>query len=187
MSALKRKVRRVLPSWAVAGVLPVCLVLGGFGAPLRAQQIRIRALNARNGKPIAHECINVSLGSWHGTDILPATNRDGVAVLDLEGGEVRTEAACAGWPARAHRPAGVDTLSVIGDYYVACQEYGRISPGEPATRGLLGQLVPSYPIERILQSGVSAANTCGKFRAQAKPGELILYMRPHSLLEKLRM
>jgi hypothetical protein len=179
--------RTALPSWAVPGVLPVCLVLGGFGAPLKAQQIRIRALNARNGKPIAHECINVSLGSWHGTDILPATNRDGVAVLDLEGDEIRTEAACAGRPARVRRPAGVDTLSVIGDYYVVCQEYGTVIPGEPAARGPLAELAPSYPIERILQSGISAANTCGKFRAQAKPGELILYMRPLSFLEKLRM
>jgi hypothetical protein len=40
--------------------------------------------------------------------------------------------------------------------------------------------MPSYPIKKILDSGVSAANTCGKFRAEARPGELIFYVKPLS-------
>ena len=83
-------------------------------------------------------------------------------------------------------PKDVETIFVSGDRYVACQEYGKFVPGEPVTRDLTTRLMPSYPIKKILDSGVSAANTCGKFRAEARPGELIFYVRPRSFSERMR-
>jgi hypothetical protein len=35
---------------------------------VRGQEIRIRVVDARNGKAINNECVNVSLGPWHGAD-----------------------------------------------------------------------------------------------------------------------
>lgn len=163
----------------------------GFGAPLlRAQEIRIRVFNGRNGKPVKKECINVSLGPWHGADLLVPTNKDGVAVLQFRGNEVRAGATCQGWPKQVHRPESVDTISVMGDRYSACQEYGKLAPGEhptpAASSATIKKLVPTYSIKEILRSGVASANTCGKIRATAKPGELIFFVRPRSFWERFR-
>jgi len=100
-----------------------------------------------------------------------------------------TADACQGW-SKQTRAAGVDAIAVMGDSYVACQEYGKISSGEQtkpdALPGVIKKVVPSYKIKKILESGVSAANTCGKFRAEAKPGELVLFVRPRGFLERLK-
>lgn len=53
-----------------------------------AQEIHIRVLNAQNGKPITNECVNVSLGQWHGADLLAPANNEGVVVLHLANTEV---------------------------------------------------------------------------------------------------
>jgi len=160
-----------------------------FGPLVHAQDIHVRVLNARNGKPVNNECINVSLGSWHGTDLLVPTDKNGIAVLHLGGKEVTADAACQGWSKQASA-AGVEAIAVMGDYYVACQEYGKISSREltkpDALPAVIKEVVPSYPIKKILESGVAAGNTCGRFRAEAKPGELVLFVRPLSFLERLK-
>jgi hypothetical protein len=45
--------------------------------------------------------------------------------------------------------------------------------------------MPWYSIKKILESGVSTANRCGKFEAEAKPGELIFFVRPLTWWERL--
>jgi hypothetical protein len=178
------KIRNILPSQALQQAFVLWLLVAFLGIPARAQEIRIRVLNGRNGKPVTKECINVWTGTGRGAHMVAVTNKDGVAVLRLAEKEILAESACPGWPARAPRGSDVDGITVSGDYYLACQEYGKITPGEPPTNPL--KLMPSYPIKRILESGVSTANTCGKFRAEAKPGELILFVRPLTWLEKLK-
>lgn len=165
-------------------------VLLSLCAPLLyAQDIQIRVLNAQNGKPIGHECVNVSLGSWHGADLLVPTDKNGIVVLHLRGNEVMVDAACQGWPKQA-RTANLATIALIGDSYVACQEYGKFAPEErPAPEAVAPvgkEIVPTYSIKAILRTGVVASNTCGKFRAKAKPGELIFFERPRSFWERLR-
>ncbi len=187
---MRRKAHSRNLSRAVTTALFISVLLG-FGAPLvRAQEIQIKVLNGRNGKPITKECINVSLGSWHGADLLVPTNKDGIAVLQLKGNEVTAGAACQGWFKQAHRSEGVDTLSIMGDHYIACQEYGKLAPGEQptpeASSATIKELVPAYSIKEILQSGIASANNCGKVRATAKPGELIFFVRPRSFWEKMR-
>jgi hypothetical protein len=107
----------------------------------------------------------------------------------LGGNEVTADAACQGWSKQA-RAAGVDAIAVMGDSYVACQEYGKISSGEQtkpdALPGVIKKVMPSYKIKKILESGVSSANTCGKFKVEAKPGELVLFVRPRGFLERLK-
>ena len=61
-----------------------------WGYPARSQEIRIRVLNAHNGKPISNECVSVSLGPWHGADLIAPTNREGAVALHLVGNEVTT-------------------------------------------------------------------------------------------------
>ena len=75
-------------------------------------------------------------------------------------------------------------FGLAADRYIACQEYAKTAPGDlpvnPVTK------MPFYSIGRILDLGVSAGNTCGKFREKAKPGELIFFVKPRSFLEKMR-
>jgi hypothetical protein len=164
------------------------VLVGLFGPLLAAQEIHIRVMNAHNGKPIKNDCINVSLGPWHGADLLPATNEDGVVVLHLLNNEFWADSACHGWPARVPRRAGVDAIALIGDRYIACQEYGKLDSGERTTPAAslssIKERIPSYSIMTILESGVTAGNTCGQFRAEARPGALIFFVRPPTWLEK---
>jgi hypothetical protein len=187
---MERKARTLNPYGPLGKVLLISALLGFPGPLLHAQEIQIRVLNGRNGKPITKECINVSLGPWHGADLLVPTDKNGIAVLHLRGNEVTADAACQGWSKQAHRAEGTDTISVMGDYYVACQEYGKLAPGERPTpessSNVIKELVPTYSIREILQSGITSANTCGKVRAAAKPGELIFFVRPPTWLEKLK-
>jgi hypothetical protein len=190
LPALLERALRGLPglsrlSRAFRRMVVVSVLVGLFGPLLHAQEIHIRVLNAHNGKPITNECVNVSLGPWHGADLLAATNKDGVAVLRMADNEVLAETAYPGWPAQASGRSDVDAITISGDHYVACQEYRKITPGERPTDSL--NTMPSYPVKRILEFGISAANTCGKFRAEAKPGELIFFVRPRTWLEKLKL
>ncbi len=170
----------------------ISLLVGLFGPLLHAQEIHIRVLNARNGKPITKECLNVWIGPLHGQALYAPTNNMGVAVLHIRDNEATANdvspRACNVNAALGPRPIpkGADTIEVAGGNYVACQEYGKIVPGEPATPNLVGELMPSYPIKKILESGVAAGNTCGKFKVEAKPGELIFFVRPPTWLEKLK-
>jgi hypothetical protein len=174
-------------------VLALIWATGLFLAPrLYAQEIDIRVLNGRNGKPVTNECLNISLGSWHGGDLIAPTNTDGVVVLHLANNQVTADPApphaCNGTAVLGPRaiPNGMRAITLWGDYYVACQEHGKITPGEPATPNLLKEVMPSYPIKKILDSGLSAANICGKIRVEARPGELIFYVKPRSLSQRMR-
>lgn len=170
----------------------ISLLVGFFGPLLHAQEINIRVLNARNGKPITNECLNLWLGPLHGQGLLAPTNTEGVVVLHLGDSKATAEAvsarACGGNASvgPVPLPKDDDGISVAGDYYIVCQEYGKFARGEPPTPDSLKQMVPSYPIKKILESGVAAGNTCGKFRAEAKPGELVLFVRPQGVFERLK-
>jgi len=73
----------------------------------------------------------------------------------------------------------------MGDIYVVCQEYEKRISGQPPP--LNTDRIPTYPITKIFELGLAAANTCGKFRAEAKPGELILFSRLMSFWERMKL
>jgi hypothetical protein len=153
---------------------------------VRAQDIRIKVLDGRNGKPASQECLNISIGTWHGADLVVETDKDGIALLQLGNDELVPQTACQGWPLRASAK-GIQSIVVVSGSSVTCQEYGKVAHGESVTLDVQKRIIPSYSIKEIMQSGVAAANTCGKTRAQPQPGELILFVRPFTLWEKLKM
>jgi hypothetical protein len=175
------------------GIIQASVMVGalGCGSLAGAQDMRIRVVNGRNGKPITNECLNISLGKWHGAELLAPTNREGVVVLHIQNRQVTADAtspqACNGQAIVGPKSLtdDVGSISVMGDMYVACQEYGNRVSGQPPR--LNTDLIPTYPITKILGWGVAATNTCGKFKEEAKPGELILFARPLSFWEKLRL
>jgi len=165
---------------AVPIVLGICLCVP-FS---HAEEIHIRTLNANNGRPISNECLNVWSGTARGAHLVAQTDKQGTAVLEVTKDEISTKNGCPGWPTQASRPSGTGGLTLSGDHYLACQEYGKITRGEAPVNSLT--TMPAYPIAKILESGISAGNTCGKFRAEAKPGELILFMRPLHWWERMK-
>ncbi|HKW75213.1 MAG TPA: hypothetical protein VJN64_06780 [Terriglobales bacterium] len=162
-----------------------------YGPLAWAQDIHIRIVNARNGKPITDECLNISLGKWHGAELLAQTNSDGAVVLHLKGGQVtvvtNSPKACNTEAIVGPKPFTDDkrSISVMGDIYVVCQEYGNNVSGQPPPFN--GDLIPTYAVTKILESGMTAANTCGKVRAQAGKGELLLFARPMSFWERMKL
>jgi hypothetical protein len=171
-----------------AGILLMISLM--WRCPAHGQEIHIRVLNAHDGKPIANECVNVSFGPWHRGDLIAPTNKDGVMVLHLTSDEVTANPVS---PSPCDRtailgpkslPKGDDTLAITSDYYVDCQEWAKAIPEEAAKAAL--NRAPSYRITRIVKSGVAAGNRCGQFREEAKPGELILYVRSLTLAEKMQ-
>ncbi|HEX2917051.1 MAG TPA: hypothetical protein VHN81_00935 [Edaphobacter sp.] len=66
-------------------------------------------------------------------------------------------------------------LGVISNLYVTCQPY---KPGESWR---------FYSVDEIVSKGISQANTCSHIRVSAKPGELILFERPRTFWEGMRL
>lgn len=189
---MKKTVRTVPFPQACRHFFFACVFVALSGPLLHAEEIHIRVLNGQNGRPITNECLNVSLGQWHGADLIAPTNGEGVVVLHLGDGGVAADPVsprvCNGTASVGPKPLarGADSIAVAGDVYFACQEYGKIIPGEAATPNLPGRMMPSYSIKGILESGISASNTCGRSRVKAKPGELILFVRPLHWWERMK-
>lgn len=177
-----------MPMLALAALVAVLAIpaAGRVPAPGTFRRIRIRVLNAKNGKPITNECLNISIGSVASKEgLLAGTDKRGVVVLEWGQSEVIAERPCRGYAAsRTERRPGVGTLTITGDYYVACQEYAPPPRHDTSVRSFAAAF-PAYPVARILKSGVVSSNTCGKARAKPRPGELIFFERPRTFWEKL--
>jgi hypothetical protein len=143
-----------------------CLLVGSFlflvatrvGLPQAAaqtQELRIRVLDGRSGRPISKEQVNVWIGNIpatsgfggkDGTAFLLSTDKSGEAALPI---------------AVNHK----EWIEIETDYYFDCRPFRR-----NATR-------PTYPVKEVLQSGIVTDNTCGKFRAEPRHGELTFIVR----------
>lgn len=155
------------------------LVAGMFVTNAFAQEIRIKVLNGRNGHPVANECVNVWIGPVRGPALLLATDGDGVASLRLatnasEENPGHRTPACGGTAVVDPVVAREDTINVTSATGMLCQAH---PPDSPAL---------SFSVPRVLDSGDSTANVCGKAEASPEPGELIFFERPRSFLERLR-
>ena len=162
----------------------VCVVVVCFGFLLQAQDVHIRVLNGRNGRPIKNECLNVWTGLSHGAHMVAGTNQDGIATLHVAEGVIEATIACPGWPTKASGKLNIDGITVSADHYIACQENGKPIPGQHPVNPI--GMMPFYSLRSILQSGVSSSNECGKFREKAEPGELIFFVRPRNFCESMR-
>ena len=157
-------------------------VVGGLGVPAYAQTIRIKLLNGRNGRPLAHSCINLWVGHGRVDASAIVTNKEGVASLQLttRAAEINT----AHWPSSCTK--GLEGREPVFKYassvrinvgYVVCVPRG-------SNYSWLATM--NFSTKRIFQSGIVMPNACGKARASPKPGEIILFVRPLTLWEKLK-
>ena len=169
----------------------VCL---GMTAMVHAQQIRIRVLDAHNGKPVSQECLNISLGTWHGADLFAPTDKDGIAHLSFSKESASAEPvagskACGGMVSAKNFLAteAPKSIAILPNYNVSCQ-YSREQTKNPAWlhNPLYQGIIPSLQLQDILADGIVAANTCSNFKPAPSPGELILLVRKVTFLEGMR-
>ena len=76
--------------------------------------------------------------------------------------------------ARVDAPSAA-ALLLSANLYVDCRYSKQTGPERP-----------TYPVSEIVQSGVLAANTCGKLKLSPTPGELIFFVRPEHWWEGMK-
>jgi hypothetical protein len=149
-----------------AGLLLALIFASGLavGAALRDQSIRIRVLDGRNGHPVTKERVNVWVG-----------DKPAAMGFGGEGGVARLLPTDKNGEVSVPIPEDhADWIEIEADYYFDCRPFRKDAPR------------PVYAVNEVLQSGVVTDNTCGKFRAEPKPGEITFLVRPLHWWEAFR-
>ena len=96
------------------------------------------------------------------------------------------------WTTRNHVDADLWPTDATGSVLLKVDEAAQIALDEnlnASCRTLPANQQASqflYSVAEILNKGISTENTCGTIRVTAKPGELILFERPFTLMEKVK-
>jgi hypothetical protein len=158
--------------------LLVSIAAGSLAPNVRAEDIRIKVLNGRNGHQVIDDCISVWVGSSPDNGIGAPTQKDGAVIVQLARDRPTisrpTRGVCNGLGAVNPVLQYGDTIRITSNYYMPCQPHPPNSPWL------------SFSTEKVLQSGEVSANYCGKIEASPKPGELIFFVRPLHWWEAFR-
>ena len=152
-----------------------------WGTVAHAQGLRIKLVNGRNGHPIADSCVNVWVGNARKEAMAIPTDKDGVAGLHLteSDGEIDVHnrwKACGDFGVINPVVKYSDSFRVNAGY-VLCQ---RRRPDQSWLS------IEAFSTQEVLRSGVVTDNACGRANALPEPGELIMFVRPLTLSEKLK-
>lgn len=152
----------------LASLVLLCVSGAAWG-----QEIRVKFLDARNGRPVTYEAAQIWVGTGAGTGPLlaPANNKKGTATFLYTGHSIR-----AIWPPNTKLRYNSSELTMP-------QGPGRIAAAPTVAAGICWEPGPLregpwYPISEILEHGAVSENRCGKATAKPKPGELILFIKP---------
>jgi len=158
------------------------LLTSAAGAWGQTQQVRIRVVEPRHGKPIKDECLNISFGSWHGPDLIGATNEDGVVVLNIDKDQGSVEPV----PVRTcdysastkpfHFENRPTKFSITTTYYLSCPNVDVVLKGSTMNMARSHDWMPTFDLADIMEHGIFA-NGCGHLVLTPKPGELVLVVR----------
>ena len=147
----------------------------------KAETIKIRLVDGRSGRPMAGKAsyVNVWVGTERKDAIVIPTDVNGIASLNLtfNTAEINIPPDDSGPAVVANPVVKYDESFSINVPYVLCQSHG----GNYSWLKIM-QLSTS----RVLQEGIASANTCGKSRVDAKPGEVIIFVRPLTWWEALK-
>jgi len=160
---------------AVSLLLLLGVALGG-----NAQSIRIKLVNGRNGRPMANSCVNTWVGTERKTAMAVPTDKDGVARLYLtdKDAEINTQSQwknCGDLGVLNPIVRYSDTIGINASY-VLCERKSDYS----------WLLIQRFPTAKVLHDGIVSSNTCGRAKATAEPGEIILFVRPLTWWEKFK-
>jgi hypothetical protein len=171
-------------------MLVICLLCAH---PCRSQQIRILVLDAKHGKPVSNECLNISLGHWHGADFYAPTNKDGIVTLTFSLNYVSAEPVVSNRCGSAALTRSVsvsqvqESIAILPNYNVSCQ-YSKEQTKNPdwLHNPMYQHWIPSFALHDILANGVVTTNACSKLKPKPTPGELILVVRKVTFIEGMR-
>lgn len=174
-------------------VIAMVLLSIGWAASGRSQQMRILVVDANHGKPVSNECLDISLGNWHGADLFAPTNKDGIVTLSFSKDYVSAEPvlskACGAMASIKSFPVSQaqESIAILPNYNVSCQ-YSKEQTKNPVWlhNPLYQSWIPSFSVQAVLANGIVAPNTCTKLKPKAVPGELILIVRKITFLEGMR-
>lgn len=157
------------------------LVAGSLGMSLRAQTIRIKLVNGKNGHPLAGTCVNVWAGSERKGAMAIPTDKDGIARLRLtdKNAEVNIQ----------NQWKGCGLFGVINPV-VRYADSIRVNAGyvscKPHTPDYSWLAMTDFSTKKVIKSGFVTPNACGKAKASPEPGDIIFFVRPLTLWEKLK-
>jgi len=141
-----------------------------------AQQIQIKLLNGRNGHSIK-DCLSIwtSPAQRNPDPFMVRTEKNGIAVLNVSAQSTspghQIVAPCKAVPTTVDI-AHAETIGIWADLQVDCRPRNEVGSSPTRTK--------FYSVDEILKTGIVTTNTCGKFKADPVPGELIFFVRhPH--------
>jgi hypothetical protein len=157
------------------------LILALPASVLRAQTIKIKLVNGKNGQSMANTFVNVWVGSERKDAMAIPTDKDGVARLYLtdKDGEVKTQSPpkSSGEFAEVHPVVKyAENIRVVAGY-VICQ---------PNTPNYSWLATLEFSTKQIVQQGIITTNSCGKSTGSPTPGEVVIFVRPLTWWEMLR-
>jgi hypothetical protein len=143
--------------------------------------IKIKLVNGRNGQPMAASHVNVWVGTERKEAIVIPTDGNGVASLQLT---VNTAEV------NIPKPSNGQGSVVVANPVVKYADSLQINVGYVLCQPHIGDYswlkTMDVTTSRVLQEGITMANTCGKPTAAAKPGEVIIFVRPLNWWEALK-
>jgi hypothetical protein len=148
------------------------LVIVGVSSAARGQEVRVKFLDARTGRPVTYEAAQIWVGTSTRQLTAPANNKKGTAAFLYTGETIR-----AIWPHKTKESRYYPTELTIPPGPIKIAAAPIVAAGICWDLGPLRQ-GPWYPISEILQHGAVSDNNCGKATATPKPGELILFIKP---------
>lgn len=149
----------------------ILFVVAPIGLPAQTATIHVRVLDGRTGKSLSG--MKLTFVDYH-------TDRDGDTYADLNGRMiVKTSADGDSYIANADAH-GVLVFSDLGNgVWTLCTRqklYDRHAPTVGNEH--------LYRVSTIVSSGLVATNNCGRRTATAKPGELVIFIRPATWWER---
>ena len=149
---------------------------------LAAQTLEIKLVDGRNGRPMVGTSayVNVWVGGERKEAIAIPTDGKGVARLQLtlNANEVNVPNSTGHGTIVANHPVvQYDESFQINVPYVVC------GPGE-GDHSPLG--LKNFSTREVLDHGYASGNTCGRVTATPQRGQVVLFVRPLTFMEKMK-
>jgi hypothetical protein len=149
---------------------------------LAAQTLEIKLVNGKNGRPMVGTSayVNVWVGGERKEAIAIPMDDKGVARLQLtlNPNEVNVPNSTGHGTIVANHPVvQYDESFRINVPYVVCGS----GDGDRSPLGL-----KNFSTKEVLDHGYASANTCGKVTATPQPGQVVLFVRPLTFMEKMK-
>jgi hypothetical protein len=161
-------------------LVTVLLVVSAMS--VAAQTLEIKLVDGRNGRPMVGTSayVNVWVGRERKEAIAIPTDDHGVARLQLTLNPNEENIPLStghGTIVEKHPVVKYDESFRINVPYVLCGAgEGSHSPVD----------LRNFSTKEVLDHGYASGNTCGKVTATPQPGQVILFVRPLTFLEKMK-